>query len=204
MSLRLITNSLILLGFLFPFCQSTTGRQPATTQQAQELPDPPTGFSWHRIKSINAAFLKPVGWHYTKLKNKHGVAFRFSKEDSKSGEPFLTGLTVNVTQKVSEVSHAKPSLYAVHFMDNYTRGQRVVMEGKLDEIGKLKRLTFEVIKKISESKDDAMCRIRVVVIANDATDTLYTLIYGAPEDEWSNAWKIGKKMLGFFQLDDDV
>lgn len=200
----MITHSLTLLGLLFLFSQSTKGTQPTTTQPAPKLPDPPTGFSWHRIKSINAAFLRPDGWHYTKLKNKHGVAFRFSKEDSKNGEPFLTGLTVNVTKKVSEVSHVKPSLYAVHFMDGYIKGQKVVMEGKLDEIGKLKRLTFEVIKTTPEPKDEVVFRIRVVVIANDATDTMYTLLYGAPDDEWSDAWKLGKKMLSVFQLDDDI
>jgi hypothetical protein len=182
----------------------TRGNSPPASQPAPARPDAPDGFKWHEIKPIKAAFLRPDGWHFSKATNKHGVAYKFTKEDTSKGKSFLTGLTINVTKKVTEKSHVKPSLYAVHFMQEYTKGLKVTLDGKLDHIGILQRLIFEVVKKIPETDTDQDFRVRVVVIANDKTDTMYTIFFGAPNDEWEQAWKIGNVLLSMFMLDDDV
>jgi hypothetical protein len=175
---------------------------PPASAPANAVPDAPQGYVWKHLESINANFLMPKGWYFTKRSNKHGSVFLFRKDEPE--KPFLTGLTVNVTKEVTKISHIKPSLYAVHFMQNYTKDLKITYEPEMSKLGKFQRLIFEVIKKIPETKTEIDFRVRVVVVANDETDTMYTILFGAPEKEWKKAWKIGKVLLGMYTLDDDA
>ncbi|OWY71629.1 hypothetical protein B7486_08070 [cyanobacterium TDX16] len=178
--------------------------QPADTQPAEERPSPPTGFKWHEIREIKAAFLMPNGWHHDKLSGKGTTAYRISKEDARGGNGFLTGITVNVVLHCKDKSNIKPSLYAVHHLKEYKEGARVLKEMELDKIGKLTRIQMQVVKRIESADPKIEFRIHVVAIANDETDTLYIITFGAPKADWKTAWKKGKRMVGMFILDDDV
>lgn len=178
--------------------------QPATSQPAEQRPSPPKGFKWHEIRELKAAFLMPDGWHHSSVSKDGTIAYRFTKEDASGTEPFLTGLTVNVARDVKGKSKVDPSLYAVHYLQNYEKGARVLKEMSLDTIGKLTRVRMEVVKKLPHIDPERKFRLHLVTIANDETGTLYVLNFGAPEADWKAAWKQGKKMTGLFFLDDDV
>ncbi|QDV91129.1 hypothetical protein RAS2_22190 [Phycisphaerae bacterium RAS2] len=182
---------------------SRPASQPSSSP-AVELPDPPAGFSWKRIDTIGAAFLQPKGWHYRRMGSKDSEVYRISKDNTKKGEPFLTGLTVNVTRNVTKKSKISAKLYAVHYMKEYTKNVEVKLKPSLDKFASFDRLIFEVVKPIPESGSDGDFRVRIMMLANEKTDTLYTLFFGAPEEEWESAWKVGKRMLGLLYLDDDV
>jgi hypothetical protein len=186
------------------FFESPATSQPAGSQPAEERPPPPAGFKWHEIREIKAAFLMPTGWHHDKLSGSGTTAYRISKEDARGGNGFLTGLTVNVVHHCKDRTNIKPSLYAVHHLEKYQEGAKVLKEMELDRIGKLTRIQMQVAKRIDNRDPKIEFRIHMVAIANDKTDTLYIITFGAPKDDWKAAWKKGKRMVGIFFLDDDV
>ena len=45
---------------------------------------------------------------------------------------------------------------------------------------------------------------RVTTIANDDTGTLYILVFGTPEDDWEETYKVGKQLYNPILLDPDT
>lgn len=148
-------------------------------------------------------FLVPENWHASQSASKDGLGFRFGREDPKKGEPLITGLTINVIQDVTRKTNVKPSLYAAHFAERYTKDLEVTKKPASIHIGKFDRLEFEVKKRQSQTGVDLTYRIHVHAVANDSTDTLYIIIFGALDRDWDEEWKLGREILRLYFIDDE-
>jgi hypothetical protein len=176
----------------------------AQDKPEQKRPEPPKWFKWQELKEIQGAVLLPDGWHFNKVSNEDTLAYRVTKEDLKKEKVFLTGFTINVTRNVKTKTNLTAPDYAVYFVDNYTKGAEIVDEPKMSEAGELKRVTCQVIKKLPDVDKEKLFRLRVTTLANPKTDTLYILIFGAPKDQWEQAYKIGEKLFNPILLHSDV
>lgn len=173
-------------------------------QEKSKRPEAPPGFRWQELKEVRGAVLIPDGWHFQKTETKDALVFQVTKESLKETSKFLTGLTINVAREVTKKTKAPPSIYAAALIEKYTKGGEVLIEPKTDRIGNIERTKCEVQKSMPELSKDKLFRMRLVVLANDKTDTIYILIFGAPKDEWDQAWKIGTKLFNPIMINTDV
>jgi hypothetical protein len=143
--------------------------------------------------------LLPKGWHFSTVASKDGLAYRVTREEPSREKGFLTGLTVNVIHGVKKKSKADPSLYAAYHVENYLQEAKVISKPKLDRSGRFARIQCEVEKELPAAAE-GLFRIRMVTLANDETDLLYVLIFGAPSDRWEQDWKIGRQLFDPIEL----
>ncbi len=165
-------------------------------------PEPPKGFKWQELKEINGAVLRPEGWDFNQTSTRDALAYQVSLEKLADNDgKFLTGLTINVVKDVPEKTKVKPSLYAAKHVRDYMKAAEVLEKPKLDKVGKLQRITCQVVKPLPKVEKDTLFRVRVTTIANDETGTLYIITFGSPKDEWDKTYPIGKKLFNPIMLD---
>ena len=195
---RLLVTSILLAGFV----ELVAGQEPRVEKTR---PEAPAGFRWQELEDIPGSFvLLPAGWHYWKAASKDSVAHRVTKEDPQDG-PFLTGLTINVVRDVKKKTDLDPSLYAVHYVSEYMKGNKVLIKpDKILAVGPFQRISCQVEKPFAVRGKERLCHVRVVTYANDKTGTLYVVIFGAPVEEWDEAWKIGKQLFNPILLSDKI
>ena len=86
---------------------------------ADELPQPPDGFTWHVSENRVGTFLRPDGWFVREEGEKSDKAVFISKEDIAKDGVFTTGLSVNRVPRVSaRVGHSATE-YAKMFLTQY-------------------------------------------------------------------------------------
>jgi hypothetical protein len=167
-------------------------------------PEPPDGYRWQELEGAAGFVLVPNKWHYSTQSTKDSVAFQVTKEDPKVGQ-FLTGMTINVVRDVKKKTKLDPSLYAVHYLNEYMKGNKVVIKpDKIYDVGPFKRVSCQVEKAFDFAATKRECRVRVVGYANDETGTLFIVIFGAPVEEWDEAWTTGKQLFSPLALNDKI
>jgi hypothetical protein len=163
----------------------------ASAAQAQELP-PQKGYHWERIPEVKAAFLVPDGWFFKREKKSETFGYFISREEIKDSGEFEVGLTINVMQHLRSI---KAPDYAKAFLDKFSVGKTELKrwnanQGPFTAYGSLVR--------------DGTTQMHTLMIANPKTNTLYFVMFEAPEREWDKAWSIGEHIVKLLYLDDDI
>ncbi|HEY9148506.1 MAG TPA: hypothetical protein VIQ22_05805 [Gammaproteobacteria bacterium] len=164
---------------------------------ADELPQPPDGFTWHVSENRVGTFLRPDGWFVREEGEKSDKAVFISKEDIAKDGVFTTGLSVNRVPRVSaRVGHSATE-YAKMFLTQYLNDE------------------FEIIKTYNVPEQDSYhgyglrysgdnqgvaTIANVLTIASDRDDTLYIIVFEAPSRSWDDAWAKGSLMLNMLGL----
>lgn len=164
------------------------------TIHANDLPKPPSGFTWQEIPELKAAFLKPNSWFFKQENSKGTIAYFITQEDlSKSGE-FATGLTVNV----------------FHLKDNsaVARGKAMIDQMASQHHVKTEARAFgpfqEFACDLKDTDASGTIEMRALTIANPKTNTLYLFIFESPVSTWEAAWKLGQQMMDMLAIDDEI
>ncbi|MGH9441461.1 MAG: hypothetical protein ACRD16_04245 [Thermoanaerobaculia bacterium] len=158
---------------------------------AQTLP-PKEGYSWKRVPEIKAAFLVPNGWHFRREQKGTSLGYFISREKISPPGEFLVGLSINV---IHPPSSTKSSEYAKAFINQFASGKAVIRTWDASQ-GPFVGYGCRV-------KDDSTT-MHALMLANPKTNTLYFVMFEAPNPEWQEAWHIGETLVDTLYLDDDV
>lgn len=154
----------------------------------------PSGYTWQSFKDIKARGLKPDGWKFHRKKIDEKVIYRIVKDKSK--RCFLTGLTINAIKDVTRKTKLSAQLYAAYYIYDYQKASSKVLNTWNSIEGPFVRYGCEVVKPIKEISTQYDFHIKVAVIANRETDTLYVILFGTPEKEWESYRDIQDMLMG--------
>ncbi|HTO53924.1 MAG TPA: hypothetical protein VMR50_11105 [Myxococcota bacterium] len=167
----------------------------ATGALAMDRPVAPSGFTWHDVTEIRAAFLVPDGWHVREEHQDKTFALFITETAFSPPAEFEVGLTVNVFRntpgaaaKVKQVFDAIAAKYSV----KVTPGTS----------GPFRTLSCHFDSKPASGKEPV--RQFQLGIANPKTGTAYLLIFESPVSRWDAAWAKGKPILDALALETEI
>jgi hypothetical protein len=156
-----------------------------------ELPQPPSGFTWKNIKEIQAFFLLPDNWHYKEEQNDKTFAIFLSKEKIMGNNQFDTGMTINVFR--NQASAPKQLVNMIKAVSKHHKSEITTGENK----------DFFFLNTQYDSvagSDNKIIRSITKVIINKATRTSYMILYESPVETWTTR-KIISEM---FALEENI
>jgi hypothetical protein len=188
------------------------------------LEEPPAGFTWERAPQIRAFFLRPTSWHY--MSSEHGgqLAYFITKEPMPPSDdelnrlvtdlgasateqghftlqrvPSGTGVSINVWRHVSRVKSLSPSEYARAYIRARKQAPEVTVVGitAVHRAGPFAEVGIEFRDKYGLEPS----RQYALLVANDATDTLYHAMFESPAGLWDKEWPIAEKVLAQLVFD---
>jgi hypothetical protein len=171
---------------------------PAIAAYELEFPEAPAGFEWMKIEEIKAAFLVPDGWYFKAEERDGTLGYFITKENIDEVGRFDTGLSINVIRQLKDRD-------AVDFAREFSAAvaaQNELIRDWTTDVGAFKG--FGCLTKNAVEGEDAFITMHTLAIGNEKTNTLYIIFFESLEEEWDQAWKVGKQMLRLFMIDDDI
>jgi hypothetical protein len=166
-----------------------------TCLYAAELPSAPSGFDWQEFEEINAFFLKPNNWFFKHVSDRGVEAFFLTKEDIDKKGMFLTGLSLNYFKNVKGQTGFAPSEVSKRTFQA-TKSTRKVEEEKVVQHGNLQGIAYR--HSFTPKGNNPKITMYTIDFPDDKENTLLSIFFEAPADEWDEAWKLGKPMLDQF------
>jgi len=176
--------------FIFVGCGSTL--------VASSTDNAPTGFMWQTVPDTSERVLKPSGWFFKKEVRSDTLAYFVTKEDIAARGRLDTGLTVNVHKNIPKKTGVTPSVYATALINQAARVQPLKKRWQ-ERRGSLQGFGYMFVDRKSGEPDVI---VRHLLVANDKTGTLHSLIFEAPSARWEEEWKLGEVMLSRIVLDE--
>jgi hypothetical protein len=168
-----------------------------SARAGEQLPPPPGGFTRQHFKEIKAHFLKPTGWFIKHERKDDTEAFFLTKENIAQDRFFTTGLTLNCLRDLRKRTGKTPSA------DAAALAEQAASDYLLTERSSSQQGPFKIVKFRYDFLPPTQMKITIqqVLVANDATSTLYLLTFEATKASWAEEWKIGELMLDQMNLD---
>jgi len=168
----------------------------ATWAPAEDnLPPAPPGFSWKQFEKTKALLLVPEGWFVKEQSAKGTDAIFITKENIDEDGRYSTGLSVNVVQKLKDKKAVEVAQSHIAKLQEQNKGER----SWKTNAGKLKGYGCQI-----KADKGGPLRMSCLALANTETNTLYLVVFEAPEADWDTAWKKGAEMMKKLGFDDEV
>jgi len=165
-----------------------------------QLPPPPSGYTWQRLPTIKGALMKPDGWFFKSDKKGLTEGFFITMEDIDKSGSFQTGLTLNCVHDVPKTTGHIPSVYAKSLAD--AAAAKFELKDRSDLVqGPFRGVKFQYV---SAPKDKESVTIYQLLIANDKTGTLYMVMLESPTKTWDQTWKTGEVILKKMLIDEGI
>ena len=166
--------------------------------RAMELGETPEGFTWRQLEAINAKLLIPLGWLFESAVEGGQLKYTVLPPStlSQSGD---ARFTIMVHRRMTEENAVER---AMEFVQEAVEG--AVDAGEIEEhsAGRL-RLFATLVKRGPKQVGGSAQVLSVSAAGNVETNTLYTMAFEVPEEEWSRVWAAGRFLAGTFTLDDE-
>jgi hypothetical protein len=168
----------------------------ALTAIGAERPKAVPGFKWRAYEDLYCDIQIPKGWK--ELRSTAGITqvVRISPESIKQGRGIDVGFTMN-TVKVKSQEQWKEAMELIGQMMSASREAtpNPIQSSVKDEGGML-LMIIEGTRLISDAPHpEKTYHVRTIVRAFAEYGTVYMYSFGAPTEEWEEAWKTGKVML---------
>ena len=193
-------------------------------RQPPPLPDPPTGYSWVRAAQARAFFLRPHGWHFRSVEQPPVLDYLITKEpmppvgkdevrelmdlairSMEQGQYlirrdggldlqglFETGISISVWGYISQVKDMCPSEYARAYIEHRCQSRELRVEDtwspQLDPFVSLG-------VQFRHKRDPDPLREYRLLVADDANDIVYHILFESPLRLWQKEWPIAKIVL---------
>ena len=167
-----------------------------------DLPDAPEGFSWVQVKEIRGAFLVPGSWYFGFAGHGTGNTYTISRERSEDADDIETGLVIVIQQKDDQGLNegVLPSVIAEERFREAQR-TRLIEKSYVGTQGSFDTYRYQYI---GMREDKVRYRKYRMLVANDATGTLYTVTFVSSLQEWEDNWNKAEVILRNMILDDEV
>lgn len=165
--------------------------------RANDFPPPPKGFAWFVSANKVGTFLKPDGWFVKEEGGKVDKSLFITKEDLDKVKKFGTGLSVNMVPRVKARTGTLPTDYAKTFLAQYSENPFKIL-GSYSVPEQNGHEGFGL--KYSGINNGVNTVVQVLIVASNRDDTLYILIFEAPENMWAEESLKGQAMLNMVGL----
>lgn len=177
----------------FAFFESGGLLMPVLTESAgagacADLSAAPEGFQWKYLPESAVAVLAPDQWHFLSERSETARAYYISLENIGTQGFFKTGLTINMQRDTSRNAMQVAEGLPATIMELAGISTPVEVSNRTD--GDLTIYEFEY-----ETAGSQAITVHNLIAANQATNTLYTITFESPTDQWDEAWKIGQVMI---------
>lgn len=167
---------------------------------ADEPPAPPAGYQWYEAENGTGTFLRPDGWHVLEEEDGNKSALYISKEHIGQAGMYHTGMMVLRMTNVAQGRGAPPSQRAAQMQQRFMSHPEyeVLRSYQLPEQGGYRAWGVTYIGRDAPTP----VTINVLILAADADDVVYLVVFEAPSEEWEEAWAVGAPMVDMLGLAD--
>lgn len=163
---------------------------------AADRPDAPPGFSWRTYEDLYCDIQVPVGWKETKSTAGLTKVVRLSPKPIKKGEGMDTGFTMNTVKVKSQKQWKEAMLLAGQMMADAREAILNPIQSSIkDEKGMILMIVEGERLIPNAAHPEKKYHVRQIVRAFPDYGTIYIYSFGAPAEEWDEAWKTGTVML---------
>jgi hypothetical protein len=152
---------------------------------------------WEQLREVKGAVLRPTTWQMTREVRSGTLVYIASREGG--GAAMRAGLTVNVFRDTVKRFGAPPSKLAEASRRRMQR-LRPDAEGSESTVGKIAVQNIEVVDTTGVEAQ----RIRCLWVSNDATGTLYAMVFECPDEEWARMKPLADEILRAMVIDDEM
>lgn len=168
---------------------------------AQDLTEPPDGFEWVEAAEVKAHLLKPKDWYYKKHKQGTTQGYFITKENIDKEGSYMTGFSMNVVFDIPRKKGVTPTEFAAVYIKRASNSGKIIKEVWAHSMGPFN--SYGVVIENHDPKDGDF-NTHHLVIGNDQTGTAYIVIFEAPTESWSSAWKDGQVILGKLMIESET
>jgi len=165
------------------------------------LPQAPEGYSWQQIKDLKAAVLRPDGWLFESNDSGGRYQYMLTKNKGHSLNDASDGTSLTIVVRRQPVGEgdarlAPSRLSAALFAE--ISNNRVLERTQSAVQGPFETIRYQYVD------DSGPVREYSLLVANDATGTLYIFTFLAPVAEWEEDWQTISLVLDRIFLDDEI
>ena len=155
------------------FALTTLAFHPAVAQEAGQR------ITEQRLAPTKAAVVRPADWFYTESHRGPALTWTISKENTKGGKPYRTGVMIQAFYGIEKVTKKSPEQFVKQSIEQRKKTKGVVVSKAADEvaIGPCKMLRL-----LTEENGDVI--LHEYYYGTGDLDAVVVVIRGAPEEEW--------------------
>jgi hypothetical protein len=163
----------------------------------------PEGYKIRSLDPIHGQVLVPDGWHFSGHIDPVGFTWIISREDFSKGE-YKTGMKIQLIHGMNKYK----KLTAEEFVNNFVSGKKnsgvkIINDCGGEKFGSFQRQCLETEESLTINGEQGKYHISYSLFWNNEIDTSYTMVFGAPTEEWDrNAEYL--KNIGKIKLPDFV
>ena len=168
-----------------------------------ERPKAAAGFKWKSYKKLYCEIQVPKGWHEHQTTAGITQVVRISPTPLKNGDPLVTGFTMNTVKAKSQEDWSAAMTLVGEMMSSAREATPNPIQSTVKDEKNMLLMVIEGERLIPTAPNpEKPYHVRTIVRAFPEFATIYMYSFGAPADEWEEAWKSGSVMLNpiLFQL----
>ncbi len=156
-------------------------------------PNIPPGFELYEAKNGVGKFFRPKGWFIKEESKGTTNALFISRENIDVSQRFSVGLTVYQMRSFKRFKNVLPSVYAKIYVSTLIKKMEVIISGVVKN-----NATEMNIVRVKGDNNGISTIIHHIAVGFDSEDTLYLILFEAPEKEWKSQYDNARIMLNYF------
>jgi hypothetical protein len=185
----------LLFSLLLGVCISTAG--------AAEKPKAPAGFAWKAFEEAHCEIQIPYGWFTAKRTQGLTQVVLVSPDPIAEGQSIDTGFTINTVKCRSQQEWQEAMDLVGKMMSDIRKATEHPTASRVEDTEDMLLMVIQGERFIPDAPHpEKKYHTRTIVRAFPKFATIYMYSFGAPADQWDEAWKKGGVMFApvFFTL----
>jgi hypothetical protein len=155
----------------------------------------PPEFELQILDTTKGRIARPKGWFYVHRADKLSLHWVLSKEDTKLGAGYQTGMRIQFTPAASQAAKMAPAQFVERFVAQKQQSAEVKRSCPTTRVAQFQRRCLETV--------EGAFRILYSLFWSEELDAIVVTTFGAPTGEWDQARKIADRMNEFELLGED-
>jgi hypothetical protein len=155
----------------------------------------PPGYELQILDTTKGRIAKPRGWFYVHRSDKFSLHWVISKEDTKLGSGYRTGLRIQFTPNATQAAKLAPAQFVERFIAQKQQTSEVKRNCPTTRIAQFQRRCLETV--------EGAYRILYSLFWSEELDAIVVTTFGAPTGDWEQAGQIADRMNEFELLGED-
>lgn len=155
----------------------------------------PPGYELQKLDTTEGRIARPKGWFYLHRADKLSLHWVLSKEDTRQGAGYHTGMRIQFTPAATQAAKMPPGQFVERFIAQKQQSAEVKRTCAAERVGQFQRRCLETV--------EGQYRILYSLFWSEELDAIVVTTFGAPAGEWEQARHIADRMNEFELLGDD-
>lgn len=161
-----------------------------------ERPKAAAGFKWKAYADLHCDIQVPTGWKEGRSTAGLTHVLRISPEPVKEGQGIEVGFTMNTVKVRSQEQWQEAMELVGQMMSANRKATPNPIQSSVKNEGKMLLMIIEGERFIPDAPHpEKKYHVRTIVRAFSEYGIVYMYSFGAPAEQWAEAWKTGEVML---------